>query len=58
MKAHFKIFRSLKNKQYYFNYVGTNGQVMLQSEGYKRIFSARKAIASLKKHLSNADILQ
>jgi uncharacterized protein YegP (UPF0339 family) len=54
--AHFKIFKSEKNKQFYFNFIGNNGQVMLQSEGYTRKSNAKKAIASLKKSIANAKI--
>jgi uncharacterized protein YegP (UPF0339 family) len=52
--AHFKIFKSEKNKQFYFNFIGNNGQVMLQSEGYTRKSNAKKAITAIKKGVLTA----
>jgi len=49
-----EIFRSKKNKQYYFRVLAKNGKVIAQSEGYKRKDGAVKGILSLMRVARNA----
>lgn len=44
MKPHFILFRSKKNRQWYFRLVAGNGKTVAQSEGYKRKANAVKGI--------------
>ena len=50
-----KVFKS--KDQYYFSIVARNGQIVAQSEGYTTKQSANKTIASLKKRLRDAPIV-
>lgn len=43
-KMYFKIFKSKKNNQFYFNLVSINGKIIGSSEGYKTKQSAIKTI--------------
>ena len=47
MPAKFEISRSEKNSEYYFHLKATNGEVILRSQGYKDLSSAKKGIASV-----------
>jgi len=44
----FMVFRGKRGGQYYFNLTAKNGQVILQSEGYKSKASAKNGIMSVK----------
>jgi len=44
----FTLFRGKRGGQYYFNLTAKNGQVILQSEGYKSKASAKNGIKSVK----------
>ncbi len=48
------IFKSKKNKQWYFHIVGSNGKVIAQSEGYTRRSNCGKTVSSLKRKLAAA----
>ena len=47
MPAKFEISRSEKNKEFYFHLKATNGEIVLRSQGYKDLSSAKKGIASV-----------
>ncbi len=49
----FEIFKSEKNKKFYFRLKAKNGQVILSSQGYGDKASAKKGIASVQKNASN-----
>ena len=40
--ARFVVFRSPKNKQYYWHLKADNGEIMAQSEGYKTRYGAKR----------------
>ena len=46
----FEIFRSDKNKKFYFNLKARNGQVVLSSQGYASKASAKNGITSVQKN--------
>ena len=46
----FEIFKSEKNKKFYFRLKAKNGQVILSSQGYADKASAKKGIASVQKN--------
>jgi uncharacterized protein len=47
MPAKFEISRSGKNNEFYFHLKATNGEIILRSQGYKDLSSAKKGIASV-----------
>lgn len=50
MAAHYEIFRSSKNNQYYFQLKAPNGEIILASEGYIQKSGCENGIASCKAH--------
>jgi uncharacterized protein YegP (UPF0339 family) len=44
----FHLFRSPRNRQYYFRIVAGNGRTVAQSEGYKRARSRDDTVAAIK----------
>lgn len=53
MKGKFEIFQSEKNQQFYFRLKATNGQIILQSEGYTTKANCKNGIESVKRNASN-----
>lgn len=56
----FQIFKG-RNKQFYFRLCATNGQIILQSEGYKALKGCENGIASVKKNsasLKNFNVMK
>ncbi len=49
MSCKFEIFIG-KNKQFYFHFKSSNGEIVLASEGYETKESCQKGIESVKKH--------
>jgi len=43
----FEIFKSPKNKKYYFNLKARNGQVILTSQGYEKMAGAKSGVKSV-----------
>jgi uncharacterized protein len=54
----FQIFKSKKNKQWYFRLVARNGKIVAQSEGYKGKHGAKNGVASIQKGAANAKIVE
>lgn len=52
----FKIFKSSRNSQFYFNFIAPNNQIMAQSEGYISKQSAKDAIATIKAYAGSAKV--
>lgn len=50
MSGKFEVFKSEKNNEFYFRLKSGNGQIILQSEGYKTKNNCLKGIASVKKN--------
>lgn len=50
MAAHYEIFRSSQNNQYYFHLKAPNGEIILASEGYIQKTGCENGIASCKTH--------
>lgn len=50
MSSKFEIFQSPKNEQFYFRLKATNGQIILQSEGYTTKANCKNGIESVKKN--------
>lgn len=48
----FKLFKSKKNGQWYWNLIAKNGKVVCQSEGYKDLKTAAKGLRSVIKNAS------
>jgi uncharacterized protein YegP (UPF0339 family) len=55
--ARFQLFKGL-DKQYYFHLRAGNGEIVLQSEGYKQRASAVNGIASVRSNAANASRFQ
>lgn len=53
----FQIYRSGKDRQFYWRLVSHNGNVIAQGEGYKRRAGALKAIRAVQKSQGAAVIL-
>jgi uncharacterized protein YegP (UPF0339 family) len=49
-KCGFVVFQSKKNNEYYFHLKAGNGEIILQSEGYKQKASCENGIASVKEN--------
>ncbi len=54
MAGKFEIYKSEKNDQFYFRLKAANGQVVLQSQGYKGKISAKNGIESVIKNSKDA----
>lgn len=53
-----ELFRSPKNKQYYIRFRARNGEIILQSEGYKKKSEAKRLPSRIANILqSNADFM-
>ncbi|QIQ21961.1 YegP family protein [Zophobihabitans entericus] len=50
MSGKFEVFKSPKNNQFYFRLKASNGQVILQSEGYTTKDNCKKGVLSVKKN--------
>ena len=53
--GYFKLFKSEKNGEYYFNLKAGNHETILQSEGYKAKSSAENGIESVKNNSQSDD---
>lgn len=51
------LFKSKKNRQTYFKIVASNGQIIAQSEGYKKHASAEKTADRLIRDLARAKVI-
>ncbi len=54
----FEIFKSDKNKKFYFRLKARNGQVILSSQGYADKSGAKKGVESVKKNCSDDDCFE
>ncbi|WP_392551506.1 YegP family protein [Orbus wheelerorum] len=50
MSSKFEIFKSPKNNQFYFHLKASNGQIILQSEGYTTKSNCSNGVQSVKKN--------
>ncbi|BES73887.1 YegP family protein (plasmid) [Marinobacter nanhaiticus D15-8W] len=50
MPAKYEIFRSDRNSQYYFRLKASNGEPILQSEGYQSKAGAENGVQSVRQH--------
>lgn len=50
MSSKFEVFKSEKNHQFYFHLKASNGQIILQSEGYTTKSNCLSGIESVKKN--------
>lgn len=54
--AHFNVFKG-KNKQWYWHFVGNNGEIMSQSEGYRTRYGARRGAKRFSFYAARAEII-
>lgn len=54
----FEVFRSPKNKQFYFNLKARNGQIILASQGYANKAGVKNGIKSVQKNCTNDDCFE
>lgn len=57
MRPKFEVFRSKKDKQWYWRLKAVNGRIICQSEGYKRRENAYIGVKSVVNNAEIADIL-
>ncbi len=50
MAGKFEIYKSEKNEQHYFRLKASNGEIVLNSQGYKDVAGARNGVESVKNH--------
>ena len=54
MAGKFEIYKSEKNEQHYFRLKASNGEIVLNSQGYKDIAGAKNGVGSVKNHAGNS----
>ncbi len=54
----FEIFQSEKNEEFYFRLKAKNGEIILQSEGYKTKAGCRNGVESVKTNAPNDDLYE
>lgn len=54
----FEVFKSPKNKQFYFNLKARNGQVILASQGYANKAGVTNGIKSVQKNCANDNLYE
>jgi uncharacterized protein YegP (UPF0339 family) len=55
---HFEVFQSERNNQWYWKFIAANGEIVMQSEGYKRRDKAYNAINLIKEVSRHAEIIE
>ena len=58
MVEKFEYWQSVKNDEWYFHLVASNGEIIAQSEGYTTKDNCIKGAESVKKHAQTAEILK
>jgi uncharacterized protein YegP (UPF0339 family) len=54
----FEVYQSDRNNQWYWRFIAANGEVVMQSEGYKRRDKAYHAINLVKEVSRHAEIIE